>query len=102
MFASSVFYFIYSYFWIVLRSIFQFSECYAIKLVCNMENTFNNVFKLDDNRLEAMKKALRVKEIYSKLPQLDCGNCGAPSCMAFAEDVVRGMDVKCRIHTEVD
>ena len=62
----------------------------------------NNVFKLDDNRLEAMKKALRVKEIYSKLPQLDCGNCGAPSCMAFAEDVVRGMDVKCRIHTEVD
>ena len=62
----------------------------------------DNVFKLDENRLEAMKKAIRVKDIYEKLPKLDCGNCGAPCCMAFAEDVVRGLDVKCRYNTEVD
>ena len=24
------------------------------------------------------------------LPGLDCGSCGAPTCMAFAEDIVKG------------
>ncbi|MBQ7754571.1 MAG: ferredoxin, partial [Clostridia bacterium] len=24
------------------------------------------------------------------LPALDCGSCGAPTCRAFAEDVVKG------------
>ena len=56
----------------------------------------NNVFKLDDDMLVAMRKMLRVKSIYAKLPGINCGSCGAPSCMAFAEDVVRGLDVKCR------
>ena len=39
---------------------------------------------------EAMKKMERMDEIYSSLPKLDCGSCGAPSCKALAEDVVRG------------
>lgn len=58
--------------------------------------TCNNVFKLDDDMIVAMRKTLRVKSIYAKLPGINCGSCGAPSCMAFAEDVVRGLDVKCR------
>ena len=24
------------------------------------------------------------------LPDIDCGSCGAPTCAAFAEDIVRG------------
>lgn len=35
----------------------------------------------------------RIKErdrIFQKLPQIDCGCCGAPTCLAFAEDFVRG------------
>ncbi|MBM3309897.1 MAG: 4Fe-4S dicluster domain-containing protein [Candidatus Aminicenantes bacterium] len=28
--------------------------------------------------------------LYETLPQIDCGACGAPTCLAFAEDVVRG------------
>ncbi len=56
----------------------------------------NNVFKLDDDMLVAMRKTLKVKEICSKLPRINCGSCGAPSCMAFAEDVVRGIKAKCR------
>ena len=34
----------------------------------------------------------RIKErdrILQKLPQIDCGCCGSPTCMAFAEDVVK-------------
>lgn len=30
------------------------------------------------------------KEIYSRLPSINCGACGSPSCITFAEDVVNG------------
>lgn len=33
----------------------------------------------------------RMDEILSRLPGLDCGSCGAPSCRAMAEDVVKGL-----------
>lgn len=39
------------------------------------------------------KAILKMKEkdrIHSELPQIDCGACGAPTCLDFAEDVVRG------------
>ena len=48
------------------------------------------VSTLDDDLIQAMKKMERMDEIYSSLPKLDCGSCGAPSCKALAEDVVRG------------
>ena len=38
----------------------------------------------------AMEKLLRINELTSSLPGLDCGSCGAPTCRALAEDVVRG------------
>jgi Na+-translocating ferredoxin:NAD+ oxidoreductase RNF subunit RnfB len=31
-----------------------------------------------------------MEEILAGLPGLDCGSCGAPTCAALAEDVVRG------------
>ena len=39
---------------------------------------------------KAMEKLNEMEEIVSRLHGLDCGSCGAPSCMALAEDVVRG------------
>jgi len=32
----------------------------------------------------------RMEELCKKFPMLDCGSCGAPSCKALAEDIVRG------------
>ena len=32
----------------------------------------------------------KMKELLKTFPGLDCGICGAPSCKALAEDVVRG------------
>lgn len=61
----------------------------------------NNVFKLDDNLAQAMRKTLKVREIVSRLPGINCGSCGAPTCRAFAEDVVKGLKVKCR-YVEAD
>ena len=31
-----------------------------------------------------------LKKIEASLPGLDCGICGAPSCRALADDIVRG------------
>lgn len=49
------------------------------------------VLKLDDDMASAMEKMARVEEIADSLEGLDCGSCGAPSCKALAEDVVRGL-----------
>ena len=45
---------------------------------------------LDADRRAAMEKLQRIYELESHLPGLRCGSCGAPSCHAFAEDVVMG------------
>jgi iron only hydrogenase large subunit-like protein len=44
-----------------------------------------------DTDLETSIKRMKERErIYQKLPQIDCGCCGSPTCMTFAEDLVRG------------
>jgi hypothetical protein len=43
-----------------------------------------------NDRNEAIKKMGQVQQICDSLPNLDCGSCGAPTCLAFAEDIVRG------------
>ena len=53
--------------------------------------SLKDVFKLDDNRLAALSKLMEKEEILKTLPMVDCGLCGAPSCTAFAEDLVGGV-----------
>lgn len=48
------------------------------------------VLKLADNIRDAMVLMHRIDEISARLPGIDCGTCGAPSCHALAEDIVRG------------
>jgi len=43
---------------------------------------------LDRNIGKAIAKMTKRDRILSRLPKIDCGVCGAPSCQAFAEDVV--------------
>ena len=45
-------------------------------------------FQLDKNRFVAMQKLMKVEEYLKKLPGIDCGACGAPTCRCHAEDVV--------------
>ena len=47
-------------------------------------------FLLDEDRSMAFEKMNKIREIRKKLPGIDCGSCGAPSCNAFAEDIVQG------------
>lgn len=50
-----------------------------------------DVFRLDENRLLALQKLDEIEKLLATLPLIDCGSCGAPSCKAFAEDVVNGV-----------
>lgn len=46
--------------------------------------------RLSDNIGESMRIMARIQAIRKSLPGIDCGSCGAPSCRAFAEDIVKG------------
>ncbi|MCX7745896.1 MAG: 4Fe-4S binding protein [Clostridia bacterium] len=50
---------------------------------------YKPVMKLDIDLEKAMKKLETLELINKELPGLDCGACGAPSCRALAEDIVR-------------
>ncbi len=49
-----------------------------------------SIMKIDKDMTVAMKKLEEIEEIVQRLPGLDCGSCGSPSCHAMAEDIVRG------------
>lgn len=60
-------------------------------VVCrDKELQYLPTFVLDQDRGVAFSKLLQIQELESHLPGLHCGSCGAPSCRAFAEDVVLG------------
>ncbi|MCI9547256.1 MAG: 4Fe-4S dicluster domain-containing protein [Lachnospiraceae bacterium] len=51
---------------------------------------YEPVFKLGESLLENINKINLVEELCARFPGLDCGSCGAPTCKALAEDIVRG------------
>ena len=54
------------------------------------EVEYEPVFKLGENVRESIARMAQVEELCAKFPGLDCGSCGAPTCKALAEDIVRG------------
>lgn len=57
----------------------------------NKEVEFVPVFRLGSTTLESMEMMQKIDELTEQLPGLDCGSCGAPTCRALAEDIVRGV-----------
>jgi hypothetical protein len=45
---------------------------------------------LDKDLATAIRKRKEKEHIHESLPKIDCGACGAPTCLTFAEDVVKG------------
>lgn len=43
---------------------------------------------LDREISRAIEKRQRIQDVYETLPDIDCGACGSPTCVSFAEDVV--------------
>lgn len=48
------------------------------------------VYRLGTSMKESIMMMNRVERLCQKFPGLDCGACGAPTCKALAEDIVRG------------
>ena len=54
------------------------------------EITYEPVYRLGKSLIESMVNLSTVEELMREFPGLDCGSCGAPTCRALAEDIVRG------------
>ena len=51
---------------------------------------YEPVSALHGDRAKAFDMMAQIEALRAKLPNLDCGFCGAPTCSAFASDVIRG------------
>lgn len=51
---------------------------------------YEPVLNLGDNMMQSFARLNQAERLCKKLPGLDCGSCGAPTCKALAEDIVRG------------
>lgn len=49
---------------------------------------------MDDDIFQAMNKVEMMDAMLARLPGLDCGSCGSPSCKALAEDIAQGLAVE--------
>lgn len=52
--------------------------------------TYRPIQRLSENFAESLRMMADIQKLRDVLPGIDCGACGAPTCRAFAEDVVRG------------
>ncbi|PQQ66593.1 [Fe-Fe] hydrogenase large subunit C-terminal domain-containing protein [Acetivibrio saccincola] len=68
----------------------NYEEKYDYDLVWKGDVEYRPVMKLDTDFAVAMRKLEKLEKIEKGLPGLDCGACGAPTCRALAEDIVRG------------
>lgn len=60
------------------------------QMLWDTDLTYSPVMELGETRAERFDRYARMERILEQLPGLDCGSCGAPSCAALAEDIVRG------------
>lgn len=51
--------------------------------------TYRPISRLSDNFAESMRMMADIQNLREILPGIDCGSCGAPTCRAFCEDVIR-------------
>ena len=45
--------------------------------------------RLGESIADSMRMMADIQKLKDSLPGIDCGSCGAPTCRAFAEDVVK-------------
>ena len=50
---------------------------------------YEPIARLSDSVIKSMRMMADIQRLRAGLPGIDCGACGAPTCRAFAEDIVR-------------
>lgn len=61
-----------------------------LDLIWNGRIEYEPVFRLGNTFKESLHMMKAVEDLVRQFPGLDCGSCGAPTCQALAEDIVRG------------
>lgn len=61
------------------------------EMLWNCPLEYQSVLELGKTKQESFDMYAKLENIIESLPGLDCGSCGAPNCVTFAEDVVRGI-----------
>ena len=51
---------------------------------------YQPISRLSSSMAESMRMMADIQKLRETLPGIDCGSCGAPTCRAFSEDVVKG------------
>lgn len=69
----------------------ELSDEYRKQFIENVRDLKLPSQNLANDFVSAIKKMKYMNEIFNMLPGTDCGQCGSPSCKAFAEDVVRDL-----------
>jgi hypothetical protein len=59
-------------------------------LSCDVQLQSKPIKPLGRDAVDAIKKIKERESLVESLPRIDCGACGAPTCRAFAEDVIQG------------
>ena len=70
------------------RSHMEGDETDSVKWTSRIQ--YEPVFNLGNNMMESFLRLNQAERLMKKFPGLDCGSCGAPTCKALAEDIVRG------------
>lgn len=52
--------------------------------------SYQPITRLSDNFAESIRMMANIQNLRASLPGIDCGSCGAPTCRAFSEDVIKG------------
>ncbi len=71
-------------------SVNHINDSIPVNMLWDADLEYQPVLELADTRQERFIKYAQLEEIVQTLPGLDCGSCGAPNCLSFAEDIVRG------------
>lgn len=71
--------------------VYELSDDYRRKFAENIREMKTFKQNLANDFVSAVKKMKYMNEIINLLPGTDCGQCGSPSCRAFAEDVVKDL-----------
>lgn len=72
----------------VARSHMEANAEAVVRWTTNVQ--YEPVFNLGATMMESFSRLNQVERLCKRLPGLDCGSCGAPTCKALAEDIVRG------------
>ena len=55
---------------------------------------YRPISRLSSNMAKSLRMMADIQKLREELPGIDCGACGAPTCRAFAEDVVKKKSVR--------